>query len=389
MTAGDSGAPELSPLVLKFGGSAFHDLDGYRRIADYVASRVAEEGRRAIVVVSAMSGTTGRLQDTLREVSQAPPPAVSSMILTTGEIVSVALLTAVLDTHDLTVQGLTGDQIGMIADGPRDRARLRTVDQKPLSAAIEQSSVVVLPGGQAVDDAGQLVMLGRNSSDLSAVAAAIAVEAGTCELFSDVPGICSADPFIVPTARVLPAISFDTMRQLASGGAKVIHGEALRWAQDHGVRLMCRSLPPASGDETIVDEGPPVAAVALHERGDVWSFHDPDARARAARKLVAVGLDALVLDDPHHLVATAYGSDDLAARCCVGGRLHRDLCLLTVLHQSGRREQLILPRTEGIGEARRRHDLLYPAHAGLNTFAPTLVKPRSAHSGMLVGKDGI
>src|SRR5439155_4773043 len=89
-------AAVTAPLVMKFGGSSFLDLDGYRRVAEYVARRVADEGRRAVVVVSAMSGTTGRLQETLREVHDAPPPAVSSMILTTGEVVSVALLTAVL-----------------------------------------------------------------------------------------------------------------------------------------------------------------------------------------------------------------------------------------------------------------------------------------------------
>jgi aspartate kinase len=387
MTAGRPVSVDAPPIVMKFGGSAFLDLDGYRLVADYVAGRVTEYGRRAIVVVSAMSGTTGRLQEALREVHETPPPAVSSMILTTGEVVSVALLTAVLDTHGIAAHGLTGDQVGMVADGPPDRARLRAIDPQPLTEALSRSPVVVVPGGQAVNVDGQLVMLGRNSSDLSAVAAAVAVGAETCEMFSDVPGICSADPYMVPTARVLPEINFDTMRFLADSGAKVIQGEALRWAQEHGVRIRCRSLPPAATCATVVATGPSVGAVALHQRGDVWTFPDPDSRAVAAKRLRQEGLDALILEqDDSHLVATAYGSTEIAARCCADGELRPDRCLLTVLHPTSLAERMIVPRADGVAEARRRHDQLYPpVPATLTASVPKPIKPRSMHSGLLLG----
>jgi aspartate kinase len=387
MIPAGSTAMHTAPIVMKFGGSAFVDLDGYRRVADYVAGRVAKPGLRAVVVVSAMSGTTGRLQEALRDVHAAPPPTVSSMILTTGEVVSVALLTAVLDARGIPAQGLTGDQVGMVADGPPDRARLHTIDREPMVEALARSSVVVVPGGQAVDATGRLVMLGRNSSDLSAVAAAIAVGASTCEMFSDTPGICSADPYVVPTARALPAVNFDTMRLLTAGGAKVIQGEAVRWAQEHRILLMCRSLPPAASCGTVVATGPPVGAVALHERGDVWSFPDRDTCALAATRLALEGLDALVLEeDDTRLVATAYGSDGVAMQCCAGGTLHRNLCLLTVLHPTGRAQRLIVPRADGVAEARRQHDMLYPAaHAGLSAIVPKVVKARSVHSGLLIG----
>lgn len=395
MIAGNVADRSDTPIVMKFGGSSFIDIEGYKQTAAYIADRVVTERRRAVVVVSAMSGTTGRLQETLRTVHTSPPAEVASMLLTTGEVVSVALLTAALIDNDIAARGLAGDEIGMVARGVADRASLRSIEPSRLMAALDGVSVVVLPGGQAVDEDGRLVMLGRNSSDLTAVGAAIAVGADLCELFSDVPGICSADPHLLPDARVLPTVDYGSMLHLSSGGAKVIQSDAVRWAEQHGVRIVCRSLPPAALSETVVGPGPGVAAVALHERGDVWVFSDAQARQRAGDELIAQGLGALPLRgdeqndqriDGSALIVTAYGNDDVATRCCEGGTPRPDLCLLTVVEPDGRVERLLVPRSTGIDEARRRHALLHPSSSRLPTVPRQ--KVRSSMSGLLTGSTG-
>ena len=372
--------------VLKFGGSAFADLSGYHHGAGYVADRVAQ-GRRVVVVVSAMSGTTGKLQEALRDVHESPTPAVSSLMLTTGELVSVALMAAAVERLGVSAVGLNGNQLGLTVDGPTDRARLCAIDPTPLRGALTEASVVVVPGGQAADDRGNTVMLGRNSSDLSAVAAAVAVGAESCEIFSDVLGVCSADPYLVPTARTLPRVSYESMLLFARAGAKVLHGHAVGWAQEYGVRIICRSLPPEAMAATTIGVGPPVAAALLHERGDVWRFDDEAARESAATELVAEGLDANPVDaDERYLVVTHYGNATLARRCCAEGEPRPELWLLTVLHEDGSAEQVILPRSDGRAELIRRHDQLYRDQGPSGAISR---KARSGKSGLLLGSRGI
>jgi aspartate kinase len=379
-----------APIVLKFGGSAFLDLECYRTVADHVIALIGAGGR-AVVVVSAMSGTTGRLQETLRLVNRAPSPEESCMMLTPGEMISVALLTAAFHDRGVPAIGMAGARIGLVASGPADRATLRTIDKRPLADASARFRVVIVPGGQGSDDDGHLVMLGRNSSDLSAIAAAIAVGASSCEIFSDVPGIFTADPRLVPTAQVLPEIGYDALWTLSRAGAKVLHWQAVEWARANGISIVCRSLPPTARCGTVVHTtGPPVAAALLHIRGEVWSFPDRCTRAAAAAHIRAEGLDALAVEHEHGgamLVTTTYGRDDVAGRCCARGTPYPDLCLLTVLHTTGRVERVVIPRADGIHELRRRHDLLYPPStaAPRSLVASEVVNGRSAHSGLLLG----
>jgi len=379
-----------SPAVLKFGGSMFLDLDGYRSIAGQLAARVAGGGR-AVVVVSAMSGTTGRLQETLLQVDPTPSPVASSMMLTTGDTVSVALLTAALNARGVAAEGLGGHCSGFIADGPADRARLCRVDPAPLVAALTRSRVVVLPGGQGVNADGRLVMLGRNSSDLSAVAAAVAVGAPACEIFSDVCGVYTADPHLVPDAHLLPRVDYDTMRVFAASGAKVVQGQAIEWAAAHGVRIVCRSLPPVPGETVVTATAPPVAAVLLHRRGELWAFGDDEARALAAARLRAEGLDALPLDGPQRLlVTTAHGRADLVAVCCESGTPLPDRCLLTVV-APGEVRHLVVARTDASGELRRQHERLYPPEPDAAHAIPFIGvggKTRSTYSGLLLDGGG-
>jgi aspartate kinase len=260
----------MTPLVLKFGGSAFLTPDGYIRVARYVSGRTAAARRPAVVVVSAMSGTTGRLKETLGRITSDPPQDAAALLLTSGEVVSVALMTAALARTGASAVPISAADTGLRGDGPASDARLRAVDPGPLRRALAERGLAVVPGGQAVDESGRILLLGRNSSDLSAVALAGALGADTCELFSDVPGVCTADPFLVPQARLIERISFAGIRRMAVLGAKVVHGSAVTWAERTGVRIRCRPLSTAEaepGPGTVIGDGPAPGAVVAARLG--------------------------------------------------------------------------------------------------------------------------
>lgn len=389
-----AGGTDRGPLVLKFGGSAFADLDGFARVARYTALRAAEDGRPVVVVVSAMSGTTGRLQQTLDVLADDPPAPVAAMLLTSGETVSVALLAAALDTVGVPALPLTAAGTGLLAEGPADRARLLRADPAVLRAGLEDGRVLVVPGGQAVDASGRTVMLGRNSSDLSAVAMAAALGAGTCVLFSDVPGVCTADPYLVPAARTLPRISYEGVRRMSRHGAKVVHDSAVDWAERGGVRLHCRPFPWAeggAGEGTVVGEGPGAAAVVVHKNSEVWRFRCAPEREAAARGMHAEGLRTTGFDSASgtYLVVPA-GVRGTAAHLAAGRR-HDDLCLITTVCADGGAEHVLVARSDADAEARRCHALLYPdpvtapGTAARGTAAAAPVKARSPHSDVLFG----
>lgn len=386
--------PDRRPLVVKFGGSAFADLDGYARVARYTAGRIADEQRPVVVVVSAMSGTTGRLQQTLDVVADDPPAQIAAMMLTSGETVSVALLAAALDAEGVPALPLAAAGTGLLAEGPADRAGLVGADPKVLLSGLEDCPVLVVPGGQAVDAAGRTVMLGRNSSDLSAAAMAAALGADACVLFSDVPGVCTADPFLVPAARTLPRVSYEGVRRMSRHGAKVVHESAVDWAERGGVRLHCRPFPWATAgaeeDGTVVGEGPEAAAVVVHKSSDVWRFRSASERRSAARELLADGLRTTEFDSasgPYLVVPTGVRG---TARHLGAGRRHDDLCLITSVRADGRAEHVLVSRADADAEARRCHARLYPdpvSARGPAAPAPAAapVKARSRHSDLLSG----
>ncbi|MEU7132513.1 hypothetical protein [Streptomyces sp. NPDC046261] len=316
-----------TPLVLKFGGAAFAELDGFARVARHVAARSAA-GQPVVVVVSAMSGTTGRLQETLERIAPDPPARAAAMLLTSGETVSVALLTAALGAAGVSASAVPAAATGLLGEGPPQCAELVRADPGPLCAALAALPVAVVPGGQAVDAGGRTVMLGRNSSDLSAVALAGALGAPVCELFSDVPGVCTADPRLVPAARTLAGVDYATVARMSGHGAKVVHARAVAWARRTGVLLHCRPLPPLEGEGTRVGEGPASAAVVV-------AAHDE--------------------------------------------RLTR----VTALHADGRAEHALVPHPEAPARARRAHEVLFPGSAGQDA-AHLPPKARSPHSDVLI-----
>jgi len=380
---------EGPPLVLKFGGSAFADLDGYHRVARYAVRRLVTQRRPLVLVVSAMSGTTGRLKQTLDTLVDDPPADAAAMLLTTGETVSVALLAAALDAEGVRARPLPAAGTGLLAEGPPDRAHLVEAKATALTEALADCPVAVVPGGQAVDADGRTVMLGRNSSDLSAVAAAAALGSATCELFSDVPGVCTADPYLVPAARVLDRIGYEGLRRMSRHGAKVVHESAVGWAQREGVRLLCRPFPwsGTAGEGTEVGAGPAAAAVVVHQGSDLWRFPSSRERGAAAEGLRAGGLAVTEFATEGAQCLTVPAGARGAAVHLRGARRLDGLCLVTVLDADDGAEHRVVPRARAADEARRCHAALYPPPAGDTPREPAApaLKARSAQSDVLVG----
>ncbi|MCM3921909.1 hypothetical protein ND748_09590 [Frankia sp. AiPs1] len=389
MTESEPGTGPGDVVVLKFGGAAFAAPRAHHTIARHVADRLRADRSvspggaptRAIVVVSAVAGETDRLGSALRAVSPEPDRDLLAAALMTGETVNVALMTAALRDAGLAAVPVTAAETGFVGAGEPHSADLRSIDASVLARLVEPAgTVLVVPGGQAVDGDGRPIMLGRNSSDLSAIAAAIAVGAPACEIFSDSPGICTADPRLVPGARTLATVGYDTMITMSRHGAKVLHHSAVAWAQRHSVEIRCRSLLPDGRVYSVVRAGrTSAAAVLVHGTGTVWAG-EPELVQSTQAELADQGSDAVAVPDTIEVAKTAATVATGAGIGSAGGPVahlvladatrdlrprglrHRaDLRLVTTLFPDGRLHHRLVPTAEAPAVARAEHDLVVPA----------------------------
>ncbi len=187
-------------IVQKFGGSSVADVERIRRVARRVVE-AHKAGHQVVVVVSAMAGETDRLVDLAHEVSPDPVPREYDVLVSTGEQVTIALLAMALQALGIPARSFTGSQLRMLTDGEHTRARIRTIDTDAIRDALARDAVVVIAGFQGTDAEGNITTLGRGGSDTSAVAVAAALEAGVCEVYTDVRGVFTGDPNVVPDAR--------------------------------------------------------------------------------------------------------------------------------------------------------------------------------------------
>ncbi|MEX1022168.1 MAG: aspartate kinase, partial [Dehalococcoidia bacterium] len=279
----------MTRTVQKYGGSSVATADHIKRVAGLVAKR-AQAGEQVVVVVSAMGDTTDDLLALAAEITQKGRAREMDMLLSTGEIVSSALLTLAL--HELGVEAvsLTGQQAGIRTDAAHARARIAAVRADRLERELAQGHVVIVAGFQGVSEDLELTTLGRGGSDTTAVALAAALEADTCEIFTDVAGIYTADPRICPEARPLRDIGYEEMLELATTGARVMHARAVEVGALYDVDILVRSTfdPEAPGTiirrETIMEQGNKVRAIAHENRvGKVTVRGVPDQPGIAAR----------------------------------------------------------------------------------------------------------
>jgi aspartate kinase len=248
----DAKAAHLGTLVLKFGGTSVGDPERLKRVAARLVS-AREEGHRVVGVLSAMGHTTDELFDLARQVSATPHPRELDMLVSVGERISCALAAMVI--HDLGHEAisLTGSQAGIVTDTVHGKAKIVEVRARRIHEALDEGTIVLVAGFQGVSTAYEVTTLGRGGSDTTAVALAAALGADHCEIYTDVRGVFTADPRVVPTARRLDRVSFDEMLEMASSGAGVMATRSIEVARSHNVRLHVRSSFD-SGDGTWIQE---------------------------------------------------------------------------------------------------------------------------------------
>jgi len=230
----------MSLIVQKYGGSSVQTPERIRLVAQRVV-RAHRQGHQLVIVVSAMGDTTDELVELMRQVNPKPPKREMDVLLSSGEIVSVALVASAIDAAGGKALSLVGRQIGIMTDQDHTKARIQKVECAHIKAHLNQGFIVVIAGFQGISTENNITTLGRGGSDTTAVALAAALRADTCEILSDVEGVFTADPRIVPEARKLSRISYEEMLELASLGAKVLHLRAVEMAHKYAVPLHVRS----------------------------------------------------------------------------------------------------------------------------------------------------
>jgi aspartate kinase len=231
----------VSLVVQKFGGTSVANPERIRGVAERVAE-TARAGNQVAVIVSAMAGETDALIRLAREVAgEAPDPREYDALVSTGEQKTTALLAMALQKLGQPARSLSGAQMGMRTDTAHTRARIERIDAERIRGVLDSGAVAVLAGFQGVDEAGNVTTLGRGGSDTSAVAVAAALRADVCEIYTDVDGVFTTDPNLVPAARKLARVSFEEMLEMASLGAKVLQIRSVKFAMRYGIPIHVRS----------------------------------------------------------------------------------------------------------------------------------------------------
>ena len=230
----------MATIVQKYGGTSVGDAQRIRKVAERVVS-CAEAGHRVCVVVSAMGHSTDELLDLAAEVSTIPHPRELDMLLTAGERISMALLSMAINELGRGAISFTGSQAGIVTDTTHGKARILEVKAQRVREALDAGSIAIVAGFQGVSTAFDVTTLGRGGSDTTAVALAAALAADYCEIYTDVDGVFTADPRLVPSARKLHAVSYEEMLELSASGAKVLMLRSVEYARNYQVLLHVRS----------------------------------------------------------------------------------------------------------------------------------------------------
>jgi aspartate kinase len=230
----------MALLVHKYGGTSVGTIERIHRVADKVA-KAKEEGHSLVVVLSAMSGETDRLITLAHEVTKNPDEREMDMLLSTGERVTIALLAMELRGRGIDARSFTGRQVGIITDSAHTKARIARVAADRIREALKQGVIPIVAGFQGINEQSDVTTLGRGGSDLTAVALAAALKADRCVIYTDVDGVYTADPNVVPAARRLDKISYEEMLELASLGAKVLQSRSVEFAARFNVPLEVQS----------------------------------------------------------------------------------------------------------------------------------------------------
>ena len=292
------------PLIVeKFGGTSVGSVERIKAVAAGLAER-QKKGEKLVVVVSAMSGETNKLIKLAHEIDSNPSPREMDVLMSTGEQVTISLLSMALHELGLKAKSYTGGQVRMLTDSSHMKARIEEIDVEKISKDIEEGNIIVAAGFQGVDPEGNITTLGRGGSDTSAVAIAAALKADECRIYTDVDGIYTTDPRVVPTARRLNKITFEEMLELASLGAKVLQTRSVEFAGKYKVPLrVLSSFEPDEGTLITYDneensmEAPLISGVAFNRDEVMFTVRGiPDQPGVANKVLGPVSKENINVD---------------------------------------------------------------------------------------------
>jgi aspartate kinase len=305
----------MSLIVQKYGGTSVANPERIKNVAKRVAAYRAK-GDQVVVVVSAMSGVTDNLIKMAREIMALPSEREMDMLLATGEQTTIALAAIALHSLGIPAVSLTGAQAGIVTDGVHSKARIKNITPKEIRTLLDQGQVVIVAGFQGQTKEGQITTLGRGGSDLTAIALAAALKADLCQIYTDVDGVYTADPRIVPGARKLPEISYDEMLELAGLGAKVMQSRSVEFAKKFGVVFEVRSSLNDNPGTIVKEESPSMEGVVIRgvsldkNQAKITLVQVPDRPGVAALvfKTIAeanINVDMIVQNISHNLASPA------------------------------------------------------------------------------------
>jgi aspartate kinase len=241
----------MALIVQKYGGTSVGNPERIKNVAQRVA-RFRAEGHQVVVVVSAMSGETNRLIALTKEITAQPTPRELDVVVSTGEQVTIGLLCMALHGAQVPAKSYTGGQVRILTDSAHTKARILSIDEANMRRDLDAGNVVVVAGFQGVDEEGNITTLGRGGSDTTAVALAAALQADECQIYTDVDGVYTTDPRIVPEARKLDKITFEEMLEMASLGSKVLQIRSVEFAGKYKVKLRVLSSFEDGGEGTLI-----------------------------------------------------------------------------------------------------------------------------------------
>jgi aspartate kinase len=289
-------------VVQKFGGTSVQDAERINRAARR-AIRAKLAGHQVVVVVSAMGHTTDELVDLAHQITKTPSKREMDMLLSTGEQISIALMAMAIQTMGHDAISMTGIQVGLFTDNSHTKARIQKINADHLFDHLNRGQIVIVAGFQGVDAEGDITTLGRGGSDTTAVALAAVLKADMCEIYTDVNGIYTADPRLVPKAKKLDTVSYDEILELASLGAGVMHSRSIEFGKKYGVPIHVRSSLTDEPGSIICEETKEMEEIAVRgatikkELARVTFLGVPDEKGIAANIFGAISSENIVVDD--------------------------------------------------------------------------------------------
>ena len=292
----------MAVIVQKYGGTSVGSVERIQMVAQKV-KKATQQGHQIVVVVSAMSGETNRLTTLAQKIQKQPSHREMDVLLSTGEQVTIALLSMALQAIDCPARSYTGGQVTILTDSSHSKARIKDIDESRVRPDLDSGKVVIIAGFQGIDEEGNITTLGRGGSDTTAVAMAAALAADECQIFTDVDGVYTTDPRIVKNARKLDILTYEEMLELASLGSKVLQIRSVEFASKYNVPLRVLSSFDEGGSGTLIThedknmERPAIAGIAVNkDEAKITILGAPDEPGIASKILTAVSDQNIEVD---------------------------------------------------------------------------------------------